>query len=91
MWKSRNFAKEAIHFSKSTTQRSKMKHIDARQAWVEALRDDKIVKLRWVPTKLNLADLNSKFLPTARFQALRDRILHAKALPTLETVEVAAA
>ena len=81
----------AIHFSKGTTQRSKMKHIDARQAWVEALRDDKIVKLRWVPTKLNLADLNSKFLPTARFQALRDRILHAKALPTLETVEVAAA
>jgi hypothetical protein len=73
-----------IHFSKGTTQRSKMKHIDARQSWVEALRDDSVVKLSWVPTQENLADLNSKFLPVARFEELRNRILHPKRLPTLE-------
>ena len=81
----------AIHFSKGTTQRSKLKHIDARQAWVEALRDDNIVTLSWVPTQENLADLNSKLLPVARFETLRARILHPKMLPSLQSVAVTAA
>ena len=33
-----------IHFGKGSTKHSKMKHIDVRQSWVEALRDDTIVK-----------------------------------------------
>ena len=65
-----------------------MKHIDARQAWVEALRDDGLVKLSWVPTKDNLADLNSKILPVPRFELLRDKILSVKALPELKEAEV---
>ena len=52
----------AIHFSKGSTKHSKMKHIDARQSWVEALCDDTIMKFDWVPTTENLADLNSSFL-----------------------------
>ena len=61
----------------------------ARQSWVEALRDDSVVKLSWVPTQENLADLNSKFLPVARFEELRNRILHPKRLPTLEAAATA--
>ena len=80
-----------IHFSKGTTQRSKMKHIDARQAWVEALRDDNIVKFSWVPTRDNLADLNSKILPVPRFETLRDKILRPRALPDLKSAEVSEA
>ena len=57
----------AIHFSKGSTKRSKIKHIDMHQSWVEALHEDTIVKFDWVPTTENLADLNSKFLDTARF------------------------
>ena len=74
----------AIHFSKGRTPRSKLKHIDARQAWVEALRNEDIVKLVWVPTGENLADLNSKLmLNRAVFEYLRSHILHAKAIPSL--------
>ena len=35
----------AITFSKDQVRRSKLRHIDCRQAWVEALRDEHIVKL----------------------------------------------
>ena len=52
----------AVDFSKGSTRRSKLRHIDARQAWVEAMRDDSLVTLEWVPTADNLADLNLKFL-----------------------------
>ena len=79
----------AIHFSKGRTPRSKLKHIDARQAWVEALRNENIVKLVWVPTGENLADLNSKLmLNRAIFEHLRSQILHAKAITALVSVAV---
>ena len=37
-------------------------HIDCMQAWVEALRNERIIKLIKVDTNENLADLNSKLL-----------------------------
>ena len=80
----------AIHFAKGTTKRSKMKHIDARQSWVEALRDHPIVQLKWVPTADNLADLNSKLLPVQRFEALRAQILRPRPVVRLQAAAVAA-
>ena len=77
----------AIHFSKGSTKCSKLKHIDARQSWVEALHDNTIPKFDWVPTTENLADLNSKFLDTTRFRKLRDCILQPCAIPSLQTSE----
>ena len=77
----------AIHFSKGSTKCSKLKHIDARQSWVEALHDNTIPKFDWVPTTENLADLNSKFLDTVRFCKLQDRILQLCAIPSLQTSE----
>ena len=47
----------AIAFSKGMTKRSKLRHIDVCQAWVEALRDQTIVELVKVDTKSNIADL----------------------------------
>ena len=73
----------AIHFSKGSTRRSKLRHIDARQEWVCALRDEGIVKLVKVDTKENLADLNSKFLDVPTFEKLRGRIMVARAIPEL--------
>ena len=49
----------ATTFSKDQVRRSKLRHIDLRQAWVEALRDEHIVKLVKVDTSENLADLNT--------------------------------
>ena len=60
-----------------------MRHIDARQEWVCALRDESIVKLIKVDTKENLADLNSKFLDVPTFERLRGRIMTARAIPEL--------
>ena len=72
----------AIVFSKDQVRRSKLRHIDARMAWVEALRDDKLVKLIKVDTAENLADLNSKLLNSVRFRYLVDKILVRRSLPT---------
>ena len=40
----------AIAFSKGQVRRSKLRHINVRQVWVEALRDRNIVKLIKVNT-----------------------------------------
>ena len=55
---------------------------DCRQAWVEALRDERIVKLIKVDTTGNLADLNSKLLNVVRFEYLVNKIMVCKELPT---------
>ena len=67
---------------RSNPQAAKLRHIDARQSWVEALRDENIVKLIKVDTHDNLADLNSKLLNSVRFEYLVDKIMVRKALPT---------
>ena len=71
----------AIMFSKEAARRSKLKHIDSRQAWVEALRDSRIVKLVKVHTDENIADMNSKLLDPARFRYLRSKIMTSRSLP----------
>jgi hypothetical protein len=69
------------------TKRSKLRHIDARQAWVEALRDQTIVELVKVDTKSNIADLNSKLLDQVTFERLRECIMFKHALPELKLKE----
>ena len=71
----------AIMFSKDTVRRSKLRHIDSRQSWVEALRDDRIVRFVKVHTDENLADLNSKILNAPRFLYLRNKIMTAQSIP----------
>ena len=68
----------AVAFSQGQTRRSKMRHIDMRQSWVEALRDDNIVKFKWVPTKDNITDIGTKLLDTLTFDRLRDELLVCK-------------
>ena len=46
----------AIAFSEGSVRKSKLKHIDARQHWVEWLRSRELCKLKHVDTKSNLAD-----------------------------------
>ena len=64
----------AIAFAEGS-KRSKMRHIDCRQQWVEALRDHSLVKLIKVGTDDNLADLFTKILGPIKFENLRDRIM----------------
>ena len=71
----------AITFWKDQVRRSKLCHIDCRQAWVEALHDERIVKLIKVDTSDNLADLNSKLLNVVRFEYLVNKAMVRKELP----------
>ena len=71
----------AIMFSKDTVRRSKLRHIDSRQSWVEALRDNRIVEFVKVHTDENLADMNSKLLGAPRFLYLRDKIMVSRNIP----------
>ena len=65
----------AIAFSKGNVRRSKLKHIDVRQSWVEWLRDKSLVNLSHVDTKLNLADFFTKLLDLENFARLRSMMM----------------
>ena len=71
----------AIAFSEGKVRKSKLKHIDVRQQWVEWLRDRSLVKLEYVNTKLNLADFFTKILDTDTFVNLRDQMMVKRPLP----------
>ena len=65
----------AIAFSKGQVRRTKLKHIDVRQAWVEAVRDSQVCVLEKVNTSDNLADFLTKILDVNTSQDLRDRMM----------------
>ena len=72
----------AIAFSENSTKRSKMRHIDCRQLWVQALRNRKLCKLIKVGTEENLSDMFTKILGPIRFEQLRDQMMVREPLPT---------
>ena len=74
----------AIAFASGTVKKSKMRHIDARQDWVQALRDGDLVKLVKVDTKNNLADLGTKLLDPDTFERLRDCMMVCHAIPATD-------
>jgi hypothetical protein len=66
-------------FCDGTASKTRLKHIDARQEWVQTLRNKNIVKAQHVPSEHNLADIFTKILPKSTFIRLRDQLL--KPLP----------
>ena len=60
-----------IAFSKGNVRRSKLKHIDVRQQWVEWLRDRNVVSMSHVGTKINPADFFTKILDFETFDRFR--------------------
>ena len=62
-------------FANNSASKSKLKHIDCRQEWVQTLRNSKIVKFAHVDTKDNIADLFTKILPKDTFILLRDQCM----------------
>ena len=68
-------------FVNDTAYKTKLKHIDVRQKWVQTLRDKKILRPVHVDTKYNAADLFTKILGKQDFQRLRDMVM--KQLPSI--------
>ena len=71
-----------LAFSKDQVQRSKLRHIDCRQEWVLALRDADVVRLEWVESASNFADLFTKILEAETFLRLRDQLMEFEPIPT---------
>jgi hypothetical protein len=67
----------AIAFSKQAqfSGRSKLRHVDCRQQWLQVLRDSNIVKCVHVSSEFNKADIFTKALDTETFVRLRDTML----------------
>jgi len=64
-----NAAAQAFASQTTYSGRSRLRHVDARQEWVQALRDSKLVKAVHVDTTENLSDLFTKALDLATFHA----------------------
>ena len=67
--------KSAEVFCKNTAANSKLRHIDQRMYWVQALRDSELMVPRHIHTKLNVADMFTKALTGHAFRSLRDAFL----------------
>jgi len=65
----------AKSFSDNSCKKSKLKHIDCRQEWVQVLRDKNILKCVHVPGTENLADLFTKILDPGDFIRQRNTIM----------------
>ena len=68
--------KAAEVFANDTAMNTKLRHIDQRQHWVQALRDKALIKAEHVNTELNLADIFTKALQGKAFRSQRDAFLH---------------
>ena len=71
----------AIAFANGRVRRSKLKHIDVHQEWVQALRDHSVVKTEYVNTKFNKADFFTKILDTETFLKFRGDLMRLCPLP----------
>jgi hypothetical protein len=67
--------KAAIAFSDNSAFKSKLKHIDVRQEWVQTLRNKSILTTKYVRSEDNLADLFTKILTADIFEKLRNRMM----------------
>ena len=65
----------AIAFANGRVRRSKLKHIDVRQEWVQALRDHSVVQAEYVNTKSNKADFFTKILDNETFLKFRGDLM----------------
>ena len=64
-------------FANDTVYRSKLKHIDNRQEWVQMLRDKEICLPVRIASAYNLADIFTKIqLSVEVFENLRDQLMH---------------
>ena len=68
----------AIALSEKSAFKTKLNHIDVRQEWVQTLRNESIVEIKYVKSEENLADLVTKIVCEAIFTRLRNRIMYQK-------------
>ena len=73
--------KAAIDSSYNPENHARTKHIDRRHYFIRELVEDGKIVVPFVPTADNVADFFTKPLPSARFFALRDKIMNVYSKP----------
>jgi hypothetical protein len=76
-----NAAAQAFASQTTYSGKSRLRHVDARQEWVQVLRDSKLVKAVHVDTTENLSDLFTKALDLATFTRFRKQLMHFHHIP----------
>ena len=64
-----------IQYVRGAGGRTKLRHIDARQHWLQTLRDKGVCRCEYVPSRSNLADFFTKPLGAADFHRLVDMMM----------------
>ena len=72
----------AVAYANSTVKRSKLRHINARQEWVQAMRDSDTCKLWKVHTLENDSDLLTKIHEREQFKRRRNCCMLFQKIPT---------
>ncbi len=80
-----NAAAQAFASQATYSGKSRLRHVDARQEWVQALRDSNLIMAVHVDTtaKLNLSGLFTKALDLATFIRFRKQLMHFQLIPTV--------
>ena len=78
-----NAAAQAFASQTTYSGKSRLRHVDARQEWVQVLRDSQLVKAVHVDTTENLSDLFTKALDLATFTRFRKQLMHFQHIPTV--------
>ena len=72
----------AVAYANGTGKRSKIRHIDARQDWAQAMRDSTTCKLWKVHALENESDLLTKIHEPDQFERLRNCCMVFQKIPT---------
>ena len=64
----------AINISKNPVMHAKTKHIAIKYHYVRELVEDKQVKMEYIHTKEQIADIFTKLLPKDAYEYLRDKL-----------------
>jgi hypothetical protein len=70
-----NAAAQSFASRTSYAGKSRLRHVDARQEWIQALRDSNLVKTVHVATSENISDMFTKALPLATFLGFRKQLM----------------
>ena len=65
----------AITIASPDSSHKRLKHIDIKYFYIKEKINNDNYKIVWTPTKLQLADILTKRLPTDQFTVIRDKLL----------------
>ncbi|MEQ1735077.1 MAG: reverse transcriptase domain-containing protein [Rhodoglobus sp.] len=67
--------RSAIHITQGEGKEERRKHIDVKHHYIKELVTQGVLRLEWIPTAENQADLCTKGLDRAKFMPLRDQLM----------------